>query len=151
RELLFTHKVDDIKQYYEITNLSELNALKEKIVYPVMMKPSDGSGSRGIEKITKEEEIENAFLRSVAESSIGSVIIEDFIEGKEIGIESIVIDGKPFVLGVMDKYMTEAPYYAELGHLIPTQKNDIEKIKDIVSRAIKIAGINTGAVNMDAL
>ena len=39
---------------------------------------------------------------------IGKALIEDFIEGKEYGVESFVYDGV-YVLGVMGKHMTSPP------------------------------------------
>jgi biotin carboxylase len=53
----------------------------------------------------------------------------------------------------MRKWMTEPPYYAELGHAIPTDLpyEVEERAKCCVERAIKALGINFGSVNMDML
>jgi biotin carboxylase len=79
--------------------------------------------------------------------------IESFICGKEYGAESIVVDGQPYVLAIMQKWMTDPPYYAELGHAIPTDlKPEVEaRAKSCVYQAIKALGINYGSVNMDIL
>lgn len=151
REKLFQNKVDDIKQYYEITNLKNLQSIKDNIIYPVIIKPSDGSGSRGITKVSTEFELEAACQHAMDESLINSIIIEDFIEGKEIGIESIVIDGKAYILGLLDKKMTRAPFYAELGHMMPSDQQFNKKIYNTVYKAIEILDIDCGAINMDAL
>ena len=79
--------------------------------------------------------------------------IESFIDGKEYGAESLVINGKICVLGIMQKWMTKPPYYAELGHSIPTDLTTEveEKATRYVYNAIKALGINHGSVNMDML
>ena len=53
----------------------------------------------------------------------------------------------------MKKWMTEPPYYAELGHAIPCDlPPDVEsRARDCVKKAIKALGINFGSVNMDML
>ena len=79
--------------------------------------------------------------------------IETFIIGKEYGAESLVINGEVHILGIMKKWMTKPPYYAELGHSIPSNlKPEIEeKVKECVTNAIKALGVNFGSVNMDIL
>jgi biotin carboxylase len=79
--------------------------------------------------------------------------VETFILGKEYGAESLVINGEVHVLGIMRKWMTEPPYYAELGHAIPTDLPEgIEiRVKACVENAIKALGVNFGSVNMDLL
>lgn len=53
----------------------------------------------------------------------------------------------------MQKWMTNPPYYAELGHSIPTDlTKDVEdKAVNCVKKAIKALGVNFGSVNMDML
>jgi hypothetical protein len=79
--------------------------------------------------------------------------VETFIVGREYGAESLIINGKVHVLSIMRKWMTEPPYYAELGHAIPTDLpyEVEERAKCCVERAIKALGINFGSVNMDML
>src|SRR5699024_873114 len=79
------------------------------------------------------------------------IIIEDYIDGEEIGVESIVFDGEVYVLGIINKKMTLPPNYAELGHSVPSKLDINKKIIEIVKKAITSLGINFGAVNMDIL
>lgn len=143
--------VDDISQYYEISNVDELNALYDSIHFPVMVKPCDGSGSKAAKRVNSKAEMESACYEAIKASLIGRALIEDFIEGKEYGVESLVYNGKIHVLGVMGKNMTSPPDYAELGHCIPSQLSIEEKVKEVVKKAIQSLGINFGAVNMDVL
>ncbi|MCF3942626.1 ATP-grasp domain-containing protein [Oceanobacillus alkalisoli] len=151
RRNLSENQVDDISQYFEVENLDLIAELRDKINYPVIVKPCDGSGSKGINKVKTYEQLVTACKEAMNVSLVGRALIEDFIVGEEFGVESFVYNGEVHVLGVMGKEMTKPPYYAELGHFIPSGSSMEEKIKSIVIKAIKSLGINFGSVNMDLL
>lgn len=153
RKCLFEAKVDDTEQAYEVNESTDLASLCEKLSFPVMVKPCDGSGSRGASRVDDVSKFVEACQNAMAESITRRAEIETFITGREYGAESLVVNGEVYVLGIMKKWMTEPPYYAELGHAIPTDlPYEIEKrAKYCVESAIKALGINFGSVNMDML
>lgn len=153
RKCLYDNHVDDTEQVYEINKDTNIEELAQKIVYPVMVKPCDGSGSRGASRVDDAEGLREACEYAIEGSITNRAEIETFIIGKEYGVETLVVDEKVHVLGVMQKWMTKPPYYAELGHSIPSDlKSEVEeKIKNCVVKAIKTLGINFGSVNMDIL
>ena len=118
-----------------------------------MVKPCDGSGSRGASRVDREEELKAACEYAMAGSITHRAEIETFITGREYGAESLVVNGEVHVLGVMQKWMTNPPYYAELGHAIPNDlKPEVDsKVRECVKNAIKALGVNFGSVNMDML
>lgn len=153
RKRLFENKVDDTEQAYLVDKSTDVEELKEKLSYPVMVKPCDGSGSRGANRVDAPEQLAEA-CRLARESSITRrAEIETFIFGREYGAESLVANGEINVLGIMRKWMTQPPYYAELGHAIPTDlpPEVEERARECVKRAIEALGINFGSVNMDML
>ncbi|MDY0100465.1 MAG: ATP-grasp domain-containing protein [Bacilli bacterium] len=151
RKTLFDNNVDSMKQFHLINNLEEINIVKNFVSYPVIVKPVDGSGSKGVTKANNDKEFCVA-CKSAIESSISKkALAEDFIVGKEYGVESIVLNGEIFVLSILKKKMTEPPYYAELMHVVPSGLENEEDVKIIVKNAIKALKINSGAVNMDLL
>jgi biotin carboxylase len=151
RRALFENKIDDISQYYEISSIEQLEKIRNSIRFPVMVKPCDGSGSKATMRVGMFDNLKAACEEAIKASLIGRALIEDFIEGKEYGVESFVYDGQVYVLGVMGKQMTNPPDYAELGHCIPSQLVIEEKVKEVAKNAIKALEINFGAVNMDVL
>ncbi|MBE6601959.1 MAG: ATP-grasp domain-containing protein [Ruminococcaceae bacterium] len=153
RKCLFEHRVDDTEQAYEVTAETDLGALKAQLQYPVMVKPCDGSGSRGANRVDSADELENACSIAMDASITHRAEIETFIFGREYGAESLVVNGEPHVMAIMQKWMTEPPYYAELGHAIPSDLSpEVEaRAKACVKNAIKALGINFGSVNMDML
>ncbi|KJL02161.1 ATP-grasp domain-containing protein [Priestia aryabhattai] len=151
RETLFKNKVDELSQYYYISDIKEIKSLADSIKLPVMVKPCDGSGSKGARKVEYKYELERACNEAIKSSLVGKVLIEDFIVGNEFGVESFVYNGEIKVLAIMGKVMTKSPDYAELGHYIPSQSEIENEIAEVVKKAIKVLGINFGAVNMDIL
>ena len=153
RKCLFENNVDDTEQAYEVSENTNITELQAKLRYPVMVKPCDGSGSRGASRVDSADEFKIACELAMKASITGRAIVETFIVGREYGAETLVIDGVPHVFAIMQKWMTEPPYYAELGHAIP---NDLcaeteQKARRCVENAIKALGVNCGSVNMDML
>ena len=153
RKILFEAHADDTGYSYEIHNIEEARRLCDKIVYPVMVKPCDGSGSRGTSRVDSS----NDFIAACEFAMDGSIthraVAEPFVVGREYGVESFVNNGVIHILAVMQKDMTKPPYYAELGHAIPSGlSEDMEtKVKVCVRNALVALGVNHGSVNMDIL
>lgn len=154
KKCFIENHVDDSEgQVYEVNASADIGELSEKIIYPVIVKPCDGSGSRGTSRVDSPDD----FLQACEFAMHGSIShraeVESFVEGKEYGAESLVINGEVHVLAIMKKQMTQPPYYAELGHAVPCGLSfETEaKAKECVVKAIKALDINSGSVNTDML
>ncbi|MBE6755895.1 MAG: ATP-grasp domain-containing protein [Ruminococcaceae bacterium] len=153
RKCLYENRVDDTEQAYELDKDTDLTSICSKLNFPVMVKPCDGSGSRGASRVDEPEQFADACVFAMDSSITHRAEVETFINGKEYGAESLVVNGEIYVLGIMRKWMTNPPYYAELGHSIPTDLSEEteERVKQCVKKAIKALGVNCGSVNMDIL
>ena len=153
QQRLISCHVDDTCQALEVKNDTDLEAIKNTLQYPVMVKPCDGSGSRGTARVDGPEGLKNACRNAMAASLIGRALIETFVTGEEYGAESLVTGGKVHVMAIMKKWMTQAPYYAELGHAIPSGLiPEVEsRARECVQKAIEALGVTSGCVNMDMI
>lgn len=115
--------------------------------FPVIVKPTDRSGSRGVEKVEKQNDLQEAITRACKESFQQKAVIEEFVEGREISVESISFEGKHYVLQITDKVTTDAPFFVELEHHQPsTLPVDIKsRVKAIVLNALTALHIQYGA------
>ncbi|MDR2010387.1 MAG: ATP-grasp domain-containing protein [Bacteroidales bacterium] len=115
--------------------------------YPLIVKPTDRSGSRGVEKVEKPEYLENAIERAQKESFTNQAIVEEFISGSEVSVETVSWQGKHYILAITDKVTTGEPYFVELEHHQPSQLPDEiqSKIKDITVKALDSLDIKFGA------
>ena len=153
RKCLFDAHADDTGYSFEIDSIDKIPSILPRIKLPVMMKPVDGSGSRGASKVNHIRDFAKACEFAMSGSISHRAVAEPFIVGKEYGVESFVDHGKIYVLGIMRKEMTLPPYYAELGHAIPSGLSpEMEvRIKASVEKALEALGVNHGSVNMDLL
>ncbi len=153
RKCLFDAKADDTGYSFEIDSLDQIPQILPQVKFPVMMKPCDGSGSRGASRVDRAEDFEKACKFAMEGSITHRAVAEPFVEGKEYGVESFVDNGEIHILGVMQKDMTLPPYYAELGHAIPSGLPLAveDKIRNCVKNALVALDVNHGSVNMDLL
>jgi biotin carboxylase len=112
-----------------------------KVDYPVIVKPRDNSGSRGVIYCKNGNEVEIAFQEALLYTRKGNVLIEEFIEGKEYSIESLHYDGKTHVIQFTEKITTAFPYNVELGHIQPAdvtpyQQVEIKKLISEIAQAL---------------
>ncbi|MBR6748873.1 MAG: ATP-grasp domain-containing protein [Bacteroidaceae bacterium] len=153
RRCLFDAHADDTGYSYEISSSQEALSVLPEVKFPVMVKPCDGSGSRGASRVDNPDEFVTACEYAMQGSITHRAVAEPFVVGREYGVESFVNQGEIHILAVMQKDMTMPPYYAELGHAIPSGLSvEMEaKIKECVRRALIALGVNHGSVNMDLL
>lgn len=153
RQCLYHAGADDTGLSHLVSNVADIPLAQEQLTFPVMVKPSDGSGSRGAARVDDKEDFHQACVHAMDCSLTHTATIEPFITGVEYGVESFVDHGTVHVMAVMQKWMTKPPCYAELGHAIPSglDLEVEEKIKTAVEKAIVALGVNFGSVNMDIL
>ena len=114
----------------------------EELVYPVILKPRDNSGSRGVILCRNKAELETAFNEAMQYTKLDSVLVEEFIEGQEYSIEGLHYGGKNEVIQFTEKRTTPFPYNVELGHVQPANLSDMHKnqIRSIVEKIGKALG-----------
>jgi biotin carboxylase len=93
--------------------------------FPLIVKPVDRSGSRGVTKVNDNTELNAAINYACMESFAKHCIVEEFVDGLEVSVESISWDGEHIVLAITDKITTNAPYFVELAHHQPSMLNHV--------------------------
>ena len=127
------HKVLNAELYLlpagsDVMDASELNE-----VYPVVVKPRFGSGSRGVEIYNTREELEEKFLK--AQPYDEDYCIESCVPGPEYGVDGVFIDGKFKLILLRGKKNTPPPYRECVGYysVLRTDEN-----KDFYDRVIEL-------------
>lgn len=107
----------------------------EGLMYPVILKPRDNSGSRGVIFCNNKAELETAFNEAMQYTKLDSVLVEEYIDGQEYSIESLHFSGKSEVIQFTEKRTTPFPYNVELGHIQPANISDEhkEQIRKIIA------------------
>ena len=110
----------------------------EALSLPVIVKPTDRSGSRGVTRLDSWEGFSEAVRNAVENSFEKKAIVEEYLPGEEYSCECISFQGRHQLLAVTKKYTTGAPHFIETGHLEPAQlsEEELETIQTNVFRAL---------------
>lgn len=117
------------------------------LAFPLIVKPSDRSGSLGVTKVEKKEDLLPAIKDAQGYSFKHEAMVEQFIEGREISVEFISYGGKHYPLQITDKVTTEAPHFVELEHHQPAHltEEQYRTIYALTERALDALGVTNGA------
>lgn len=119
--------------------------------YPLIFKAVDSSGSRGITRVNKPEDIEAAVAAVKAVTRKQYYIVEEFIIGEEFGAQAFVYGGKlQFVLPHGD-YVFTGDTGVPVGHFAPYNLSE-EVLRDVyeqTEKAIRAMKLNNCAINAD--
>ncbi len=122
-----------------------------RLRYPLVVKPVDNMGARGIRRIDEPGELPEAVALARGHSRSRRVILEEFIPGPEFSLDAIVDGGRITVTGIADRIIRFAPYFVETGHTIPTaaDRATIEGLCSVFEAGIRALGIERGAAKGD--
>lgn len=135
----------------------EAHGVATEFGYPVVVKPLDSAGARGVCKVNNPGELEDAFQCALQFSNEPSVLLEEFLRGAEISTESVIVDGQIITTGFADRnYIYKerfAPYFIEDGHTIPSILSDAQQAQviDVVERAIRALDLHWGVAKGDVI
>lgn len=92
-----------------VREAAEVHAFALRQRLPVILKPSRGWGQRGVGKVERADELLPAFERARAASTTGTVLVEDFIPGREFSVNAYTFAGTTTVLSVTERIITQYP------------------------------------------
>lgn len=144
-----------VPDFAKVDSIEELSSFIDVVGYPVVIKPVDNSGARGVLRITKEIDLQWAFDYAKQFSYSGGVLAEKFIDGLQISTEGLMVEGVFYCTGFADRNYTRidqtVPYLVEDGGDIPTVLSFPEKESVIreFEKAVRALGINWGPAKGD--
>lgn len=144
-----------IPLYKQVFNTQDIVKSIKSLGLPMVIKPADSRGARGVILITKEKDIEWSYLTSKSFSPKKKVLIEQYMKGPQISTESLVIRGKVYTIGFADRnyeYLNKyAPYMIENGGDLPSKLNKKEAhlIRTAVEKTAKALNIKNGVIKGD--
>ncbi|MDT2782430.1 ATP-grasp domain-containing protein [Vagococcus fluvialis] len=129
----------------------------DNYMYPLIVKPTDSSGSKGISKVYSSENLESAFNFAKENSREGTVIVEEFIEKDHeflVGGDIFILDGEIKFLGLLNCHRD-----FKVNHLVPVgksypvflKKNRIVKIEEELKRIANLLELEFGGFNIELI
>ena len=123
--------------------------------WPVIVKPVDSAGSKGVTRVDAPANLKRAITHALASSHSGHSIIEDFLEkeGLSCGSESFAVDGKLLYNGFYDQYFdneAENPYTPS-AECWPSSKDEkyLNEIRSELQRLFTLLHVRTGLFNVE--
>ena len=144
-----------IPWFCEVETVQALQRIAALRGRDLVIKPVDSRGSRGVQRVSRVEDLTKAFLFARSHSPSERVMVEQYLDGPQISTESIVVGGRCYTPGFSDRnyeYLERyAPFFIENGgdlpsHLAPELQ---VKVKDVVARAAAALGIANCTVKGD--
>ena len=124
---------------------------------PVMVKPVDSSGSKGINKLTEKSQLKSFFEDALSYSRDKIVLIEEFIvkKGPQISGDAFSVDGKLVFHCLGNEFYSSKvdKDFAPLGECWPTimPREVIDQLIAELQRLISLLGMKSNAYNVEAL
>lgn len=120
--------------FYVGNQLQDLINRTRDFNFPLIIKPVDSAGSRGITKIHNQSELTKACLdNAISYSKRRQVIIEEFVTGQEYTVETIICNGKIHLLAITKKYKLAETNYT-VAYKLETAEIPIELQTKITQR-----------------
>jgi biotin carboxylase len=123
----------------------------DEVGFPLVVKPVDSMGARGVRKVNGPEELSGAVETALELSRSRRVILEAVIPGRELSLDALVWDGRVLVTGVADRHIRFEPFFIEIGHTMPSTLSAEERkeVEETFRRGIEALGLHHGAAKGD--
>ncbi len=165
--LLTTHKYEmkcrfrdrgiPVPWFKLVNSPDELCEIVNERGYPLIIKPVDRSGARGVFRLTEKDDPHSLFDKSLSESFCGQVMVEEYLDGPQISTETIMYKGRAYTPGFVDRNyeMREvyAPHIIENGGWAPSTVTLEERtaVEDLVEKAALALDVTDGVVKGDVV
>jgi biotin carboxylase len=122
---------------------------------PLVIKPVDGRGARGVLRLTEGVDLAWAFSEAHRHSPAGRVMVEEYLAGPQVSTESVLVEGEGATPGFSDRNYERlehfTPYIIEDGGEQPSALSSAEQeaISRLTERAGLSLGVRTGTVKGD--
>ncbi|MCD0484239.1 ATP-grasp domain-containing protein [Streptacidiphilus sp. ASG 303] len=124
--------------------------------YPLVLKPRALAGSMGVTLVRGPEEFPDAWARTASTVLPGlpaeaGVLVEEFLDGPEISVDSCVLDGVAEPVVVARKRLGFDPGFEEVGHLVGPWRHEpwARPVEDLVRAAHRALGIEVGVTHTE--
>lgn len=138
-------------------SVAEAVAAADTIGFPVVLKPRGQAASIAVRIVRSEAELRETFalVRDAENPSIddGLVLVEEFLAGPEIAVDSWVLDGKVEPFSISAKRTGYPPYFEEVAHVVgKVLDGETEAaVREVVIAANKALGIDRAVTHTELM
>lgn len=155
KQLCIDHGIS-VSKRYNVNNVEDIDSITD-ITYPVLTKPVDNSGQRGIYVCTTKEELKKLYAESLDFSATKNVMIEEYVQGDYTVMFYTIQNGHVTLATMSDK-----PVYGNfennlpklpMGYFLPSKYVSlareimVPKVQSFVSHL----GLKNGVIGIEAV
>lgn len=140
-------------KFHKASNIEEAEKAAGKIGYPVIVKSSKGTGSTNVELCKNEKELNISYnkISTATKNQRCSILIEEFLVGPLVSVESISLNGKVNFLGFTDRTLGPLPHFVEVSYSFPISlgENLEVELKKYTKEVLETIGMDNGATHTE--
>jgi biotin carboxylase len=116
----------------------------ESVAVPCVVKAADQQGQRGLTLVRSLDELPGALALASSESRVGAVLVEELVEGPEVTVNAVSLDGEHRTLTVTDRVLADPPAFGvALAHVWPSEL-DVAEAEAAARTAAEALGVRDG-------
>ncbi len=136
----------------------QATAAANDIGYPVVLKPRHLAASFGVTRADSAEELEAAYHRALSvtlpetpEQYDDPVLIEQYLDGPEISVDTACFDGQVVPVTIAHKQLGYPPSFEEVGHVVTGADPLLhdEHLHHVLTEAHRAVGFTTGMTHVE--
>lgn len=141
--------------------VSSFNEAQHKIKdwgYPVIVKPVDGTASLNVRVVFNDEELKEHMERLLNQRSYGRstearpmILLEEFIEGDLVSVETLSKSGQHSVLGITNRALEGYPCFVEVGESFPVDLPNTKEVIHVCLNALNAIHMNFGPAHTEII
>ena len=132
----------------------DLSEIQRALSYPMIVKPSRSSASRGVSSAKNLDELQLAIKSASRFSDKGGfVMIEEFLEGDQISVETVSAKGLHEIVGITKEELSGAPYFIERSHHMNLEihQHYFELVEQKVCQLLNQMGVEYGPCHIELM
>jgi biotin carboxylase len=152
RRCFETHHLP-VPPFMKATSVKEARNAAASIGYPLIVKPVDSSGSRGVQRVDRPEGLDGAVQFALSQSHKGMTIIEGFLDGVECTVETFSSNGETEILGISEKVHVPFPYCVSIDLTYPPSfpPEICAQIAAAARAAVAAVGLQSGPGHIEVM
>lgn len=151
KQMMIDHQIPT-SQFINITSLEQIDDIN--LNYPLIIKPSDASGSIGITKVDSKKDLKENVQLALKHSRSGEAIVEEFVSGMEIQVDCFISNGKCQILVIKEKRKFRTDVLTlSYGSMIPALISEevAHKIQAACDQIVNVLHLNNCPFFLQAL
>jgi len=141
-----------VPAFEAVGSVASAVAAATDIGLPVVCKPADGTGSRGV-RYCPDLPTVAAHARALltrrrderGAPTLPWLLVEEYVDGPELSVETLAGE----VVGETTKHVGPLPHFVETGHDFPARCSGVADVAATAARAVKALGLDWGAAHTE--